>query len=255
MNIATSPAAMAGVSEEEWKTRCDLAALYRLIAHFGWTDLVYTHLSARVPGPHEHFLINQYGVLFNEMRASDLVKVDLDGIIVDQNASGTRAINLAGYTIHSAIHMARPDLTCVIHTHTPAGIAVSCQKQGLLSISQHSMRFHEHIAYHDYEGIALDLAERERLIADLGEHKAMILRNHGLLACGGSIPEAFLRIYFMERSCQAQIQALNTGAELVYPSEEVCQHTAKQTQANRTVDTAWKSALTLIEHTKPDYRT
>src|SRR5277367_6509871 len=181
MNVATMPAALVGCSPEEWQLRCDLAALYRLVAHHRWTDFIYTHLSARLPGPDHHFLINRYGVLFENMRASDLVKIDLDGNVVEDSPQSKR-VNAAGFTIHSAIHMAREDLMCVVHTHTAAGIAVSAQKHGLLPLSQHACKFYNRIAYHGYEGIALDLDERERLVADLGpRHKAMILRNHGLL--------------------------------------------------------------------------
>ncbi len=201
-----------GVSAAEWQIRCDLAALYRLVAHHRWTDFIYTHLSARLPGPQHHFLINKYGVNFHEMRASDLVKIDVDGNVVEEERSlGGGNVNAAGFTIHSAIHMAREDLMCVVHTHTAAGIAVSAQKDGLLPLSQHACKFYGRLAYHGYEGIALDLNERDRLVADLGQHKAMILRNHGLLVGGTSIPEAFLYIYMLERACAAQIDALAGG--------------------------------------------
>jgi ribulose-5-phosphate 4-epimerase/fuculose-1-phosphate aldolase len=256
MNVATSPAAMAGASEEEWRIRCDLAALYRLIAHYRMTDFIYTHLSARIPGPEHHFLINRYGVLFEHMRASDLVKIDLDGNVVEDSPQSKR-VNAAGFTIHSAIHMAREDLMCVIHTHTAAGIAVSAQKQGLLPISQHSLRFYDNIAYHGYEGIALDIDERERLVADLGQHDAMILRNHGLLVGGRTISEAFLNIYYLERACQAQVAAMSGGAELVLPPKEVCEHTAAQFNSTCTdehLEMAWTAALSQIEGGKPDYR-
>ncbi len=208
MNVATLPAALIGCSPEEWQIRCDLAALYRLVAHHRWTDFVYTHISARLPGPDHHFLINQYGVLFHEMRASDLVKIDRHGNVVQEGDTSSRRVNAAGFTIHSAVHLAREDLTCVVHTHTQAGIAVSCMQEGLLPLSQHAMKFYGRIAYHGYEGIALDLDERERLVRDLGQHKAMILRNHGLLVGGRSIPEAFHTIYMLERACAAQVATL-----------------------------------------------
>src|SRR4051812_10634232 len=195
MNIATTPAALAGVSPQEWKIRCDLAALYRLVAHFRMTDLIYTHISARLPGPEHHFLINQYGVMFHEMRASDLVKIDIDGNIVGDQQSGRR-VNAAGFTIHSAIHMAREDLMCVVHTHTQAGMAVAAQKHGLLPISQHALKFYGHLAYHGYEGIALDLDERERLVQDLGQHQATILANHRLPAGGGPGPPGGNNMHF-----------------------------------------------------------
>jgi ribulose-5-phosphate 4-epimerase/fuculose-1-phosphate aldolase len=256
MNVSTRPTQMAGVSAEEWRVRCDLAALYRLVAHHRMTDWIYTHISARLPGPGHHFLINQYGVLFDEMRASDLVKIDLDGNIV-QDGAASRQVNTAGFVIHSAIHMARHDLMCVIHTHTAAGIAVSAQKHGLLPISQHALKFYGHLGYHGYEGIALDIDERTRLVQDLGEHQAMILQNHGLLAAGRTIPEAWHNIYYLERACQAQVQALAGGSELVFPPEEVRRHTAAQFHREGSLEhyeMAWASALRMIEGGRSDWR-
>lgn len=257
MNINVASTSLSGISEEEWKIRCDLAGLYRLLAYYKMTDLIYTHISARVPGPEHHFLINQYGVMFHEMRASDLVKIDLDGNIIGQDAQQSRQVNAAGFTIHSAIHMARPDLMCVVHTHTSAGIAVSAQKHGLLPISQHALKFYGHLAYHGYEGIALDLDERERLVADLGPHKAMILVNHGLLVGGRTIPEAFNYIFFLERACQAQVAALAGGAEVILPPEEVRLHTAAQMNRGPIPDhynSAWEAALRQVSGDAPDYR-
>ena len=257
MNVAARPGA-AGVSVVEWQLRCDLAALYRLVAHFRMTDFIYTHISARVPGPEHHFLINRYGVLFHEMRASDLVKIDLEGRCVDERPESE--VNRAGFVIHSAIHAARPDLACVIHTHTAAGIAVSAQEGGLLALSQHAARFFGRLAYHDYEGIALDTGERERLVADLGANRAMILRNHGLLACGRSIPEAFLEIYFLERACQAQVAAQSGGAALRPMPDAVARRVAEQFAAGSEQGAeahaamAWASALRLVENDRPDYR-
>ena len=256
MNVATTPASLAGVSAEEWKVRCDLAALYRLVAHHRMTDLIYTHISARLPGPENHFLINQYGVLFHEMRASDLVKIDYDGNIVGDDAQ-SRRVNAAGFCIHSAIHMARHDLVCVIHTHTAAGMAVAAQKHGLLPISQHALKFYGNLAYHGYEGIALDLDERDRLVSDLGQHRAMILQNHGLLVAGRTIPEAFNNIYYLERACQAQVAALAGGTELVTPPEAVRLHTAQQFNREGSLEhyeMMWESCLRLVEHDRPDYR-
>ena len=254
MNEATRPAALRGCTEEEWSARCDLAALYRLLAHFGMTDIIYTHLTARVPGTHEHFLINHYGVLFHEMRASDLVKVDCDGRIVEEGARASLRVNAAGFTIHSAIHMARPDLACVIHTHTADGIAVSAQEQGLLPISQHALKFHGRIAYHGYEGIAHNLEERDRLARDLGPHEAMILRNHGLLVGGRTIPQAFHNIYYLERACQSQIRAMAGGVPLHIPPPEVCEHTVGQFDRLPAEHFAffWRSCLRLLE--TDDYR-
>jgi ribulose-5-phosphate 4-epimerase/fuculose-1-phosphate aldolase len=258
MNVVPNKSALQGVSEEEWKLRVELAALYRLVAHFRMTDLIYTHISARLPGPDHHFLINQYGVLFDEMRASDLVKIDLTGKIVDERPGRDFKVNPAGFTIHSAVHMAREDVTFVLHTHTAASIAVSAQKHGLLPISQFALKFYGRLAYHGYEGIALNLDERERLVADLGPHKAMILRNHGLLVAGETAAETFNWIYFLERACQAQIAALSGGSELVYPPEEVCRLTEQQANPrgySEHQELAWNAALRLIERDPIDYRT
>jgi ribulose-5-phosphate 4-epimerase/fuculose-1-phosphate aldolase len=256
MNIETRPTALSGISDEEWQIRCDLAALYRLVAHFRMTDLVYTHLSARLPGPEHHFLINDYDRMFHEMRASDLVKIDTEGRIVDSYGE-SRRVNAAGFTIHSAIHMARPDLMCVVHTHTQAGMAVAAQKHGLLPLTQHALKFYGHLAYHGYEGIALDLDERDRLVRDLGQHQSMILVNHGLLTSGRTIPEAFINIYYLERACQAQVAAMSGGAELVLPPEEVRLHTAAQFNPSNleSCERAWNTSLRLIENDRPDYRT
>ncbi|MCY1281333.1 Methylthioribulose-1-phosphate dehydratase [compost metagenome] len=244
------------IAAEEWRARCELAALYRLIAHFRWTDHIDTHISARVPGEPGHFLINRYGVLFHEMRASDLVKVDYDGDLIDPRFDRD-SINRAGFNIHSAVHAARPDVACVIHTHTAAGIAVSAQEDGLLPISQHALKFHRRLGYHDYEGIALDPDERSRLVRDLGPHMAMILRNHGLLATGRCIAEAFNQIYFLERACQAQVQATAGGQPLRYPPEAVRERVALQEEeanARGMHLLAWESALRLIAQGETDYR-
>ncbi|MFK3798923.1 MULTISPECIES: class II aldolase/adducin family protein [unclassified Pseudomonas] len=241
---------------EEWNARCELAALYRLIAHFRMTDLIDTHISLRLPGAQDRFLINRYGVLFDHMKASDLIVIDYAGNVVGEDADKAE-VNAAGFTIHSAIHKARPDVHCVIHTHTAAGIAVSAQEQGLLPISQHALKFYEKLAYHTYEGVALCLTERERLVADLGPHRAMILRNHGLLAAGRNVAEAFHEIHFLERACQAQIQALAGGSKLIFPSEAVCRLTASQfsddEEGMRYIQTGWNAALTLVASQRDDY--
>jgi ribulose-5-phosphate 4-epimerase/fuculose-1-phosphate aldolase len=246
----------ATIPEEQWALRCELAALYRMIAHFRMTDLIDTHISLRVPGPDHYFLINRYGVLFDHMRASDLVLIDAQGRRVDADY-GDHEVNEAGFVIHSAIHMARADMNCVIHTHTAAGMAVSCQAHGLLPITQHALKFYDKLAYHSYEGVALCLDERERLVADLGPHRAMILRNHGLLAGGRNVAEAFHEIHFLERACQAQIQALAGGSKLTYPSVEVCRLTASQftddEEGLRLIQLAWDAALKLIAHQREDY--
>ena len=207
-----SPGVRGRVSAEEWDIRVNLAACYRLIAMYGWDDLIFTHISARVPGPDEHFLINAYGLLFEEMTASSLVKVDLEGQVVMDTPY---PINPAGFTIHSAVHEARPDAGCVLHTHTRAGVAVSAQAGGLQPISQISLFPFASLAYHDYEGIALNEEEKPRLVADLGDCKFLILRNHGLLTVGQSIPEAFLFMYALETACQTQIAAQSGGTELI----------------------------------------
>jgi ribulose-5-phosphate 4-epimerase/fuculose-1-phosphate aldolase len=255
MNLADIPLAQPGDTTAtpvptEADMRRDLAALYRLVAHFRMTDIIDTHISARVPGPENHFLINRYGVLFHEMRPEDLVKIDMDGQPVDPgDPETTNRVNAAGFTIHSAIHMARHDLACVAHTHTADGMAIACRKSGLLPITQHALRFYNRLGYHAYEGIALDLEERERLVADLGPHKAMVLRNHGLLAAGSTIAEAFVNLYYLERACQAQVKATAAGEELVYPSPEVCERTARQYErptAPAYCQRVWNAALRLL---------
>ncbi|MBY8946211.1 MULTISPECIES: class II aldolase/adducin family protein [unclassified Pseudomonas] len=247
----SKPSAMSHI---EWQSRCELAALYRLVAYYRMTDLIDTHITLRVPGPQRHFLINRYGVAFEKMRASDLVLIDLQGKVVDGQHGGH--VNAAGFIIHSAIHEARPDLHCIIHTHTAAGMAVAAQRDGLLPLTQHALKFYGNLAYHTYEGIALSMQERERLVADLGSHKAMILRNHGLLAAGGSVAAAFHEIYFLERACQAQIQAMSAGVALNIPDEAVCRHTAAQfgrDGIDGIIDLAWQAALSLIDEQRADW--
>lgn len=198
------------MTESEWDTRVNLAALYRLVALHGWDDLVFTHISARVPGPEGHFLINPYGLLFDEITASSLVKIDIDGNIVGPSDHG---INPAGFTIHSAIHGARPDAHFVMHLHADAGVAVAAQKEGLLPLTQHATIILPQLAYHDYEGIALNLDERERLVADLGDKRMMLLRNHGTLAVGQTAGECWISIYYLERACRYQILAQAGGRD------------------------------------------
>ncbi len=260
MNVAPSPAQLKGWSEEEYRIRCDLAALYRLCAYQKWTDWIYTHISARIPGPEPVFLLNRYGVMHHEIRASDLVKIDAKGNPLEEypdwDGKG-RLVNAAGFVIHSAVHMAREDAHFVIHTHTRDGMGVSAQKNGLLPITQHAMKFYGHLAYHGYEGLALDEDERVRLVRDLGQHNAMILRNHGILVCGPTAAQAYDYLYYLERACTAQIAAMSGGAELVIPPKEVCEKAAAQfhrPNAHESWGPAWISALRLIENEKPDYR-
>lgn len=218
------PAIRAQVGEAEWQQRVDLAAAYRLAHHYRWTDQIYTHFTAKVPGT-EQFLINPYGVLFEEVTASCLVKVDLDGrVLLDPSGIG---INPAGFLIHSCVHRARPELACVLHTHSASGLGVAAQKRGLLNLTQHAMRFHRRLGYHDYEGVALDFSEQERLVRDLGAHKAMVLRNHGLLAAGTTIRDAFEQLYYLERACEAQVRAQSGGAELIECDDAVAEKVAQ----------------------------
>ncbi|MEJ7930554.1 class II aldolase/adducin family protein [Ramlibacter sp. AN1015] len=241
------------VSEAEWRQRVDLAAAYRLAHYYRMTDQIYTHLTAKVPQT-DHFLINPYGVLFDEVTASCLVKVDLDGRIVhDPTGIG---INPAGFLIHSCVHRARPDLTCVLHTHTAAGLAVAAQKRGLLMLTQHAMRFYNRLGYHDYEGIALDPSEQERLVRDLGPHKAMILRNHGLLTGGTSIRDAFEQMYYLERACDAQVKALAGGVEVIECAGEVAEKVATvlDRPGRTATETDWPALKRLLDRIDPSYQ-
>jgi ribulose-5-phosphate 4-epimerase/fuculose-1-phosphate aldolase len=219
------PSLKAKVSPEEWEIRVELAAAYRMVAHYGWDDLIFTHLSARIPGPEHHFLLNPYNLMFEEVTASSLVKVDVNGNPVDPTPFIT---NPAGFTIHSAIHMARDDARAVMHLHTPAGQAVAAHSEGLLPLTQTAMLIRGDVAFHDYEGVAVDLSERERLVADLGTKNAMILRNHGTLAVGKNVGECFIRLYYLERACQAQIMALSAGENISQPPQGSPEVTAQQ---------------------------
>ncbi|MGH6673189.1 MAG: class II aldolase/adducin family protein [Xanthobacteraceae bacterium] len=212
------------VSEPEWQTRTDLAACYRLVDLYGMSDLIYNHITARIPGT-GHLLINLYGLLYKEITASSLVKIDVEGNVVAKPDTDYD-INVSGYVIHGAIHKARPDVACVLHTHTRAGMAVSAMTCGLLPLSQTSIRFVGHIGYHDYEGPAIDLEERERLVRDLGPHDAMVMRNHGLLTCGATIQQAFNTMYQLELSCRSQVDTMAARTELTMPGENVLAHTA-----------------------------
>ena len=242
------------VSEEEWKTRVNLAACYRLIAMHGWDDLIFTHISARVPGSHEHFLINAYGLLFEEMTASSLVKVNLDGEIVLETPY---FVNPAGFTIHSAVHAARPDAGCVLHTHTKAGVAVSAQADGLLPISQISLFPFAALSYHGYEGIALNEEEKPRLVADLGSNNFLILRNHGLLTVGAKIPDAFLYMYALETACQTQLMAQSSGAELTLIKPAIVSGIKAQIEAvlkGMGGDLAWPGLLRKLDRKDSSFR-
>ncbi|MDX2101600.1 MAG: class II aldolase/adducin family protein [Alphaproteobacteria bacterium] len=217
------------ISAAEWQVRRDLAAAYQLCARFGWDDLVYTHLSARVPGVADRFLLNPFGLSFAEVTADNLVKIDGKGRLIGSPPYG---VNAAGFTIHAAVHDARPEIDAVIHLHTEAGMSLSMLAEGLLPLSQHALRFYNRIAYHDYEGIALSAAERDRLTASLGSHKAMVLRNHGTLTCGATVAEAFVLMVYLEKSARTQLAALATGRPLTTPTPEVCELTARQFEAD-----------------------
>jgi ribulose-5-phosphate 4-epimerase/fuculose-1-phosphate aldolase len=212
------------VSAREWQTRIDLAACYRLVDHYGMSDLIYNHITARIPDT-EHLLINLYGLLYKEITASSLVKIDLEGNIV-WKPNTDYGINVSGYVIHGAIHKARADVACVLHTHTRAGMAVAAMQCGLLPLSQTAMRFVGNIGLHDYEGPAIDLGERERIVRDLGPHDALIMRNHGLLTCGATIQQAFNTMYQLELSCRSQVDAMAARAELAMPGPNILAHTA-----------------------------
>lgn len=250
-----SPDVRSQVSPEEWETRVKLAACYRLIAHFGWDDLIFTHISAKVPGT-EHFLINPYGKMFHEITASSLVKVDLKGEKVQPSPDD---INPAGYTIHSAIHEVRPDVHCVLHTHTAAGIAVSAQKQGLLPVSQQSLFVLSSLAYHAYEGVALDHDEKARLQHDLGTATFLILPNHGLLTAAPTIEDAFLSMYTLQRACEIQVLAQAGGVELTYVPQQVLDGAKKmvegvlKTNAASGAAIAWNPLIRLLDQRNPGY--
>ena len=242
------------VSAEEWRARIDLAAMYRLTALHQWDDLVFTHISMRVPGPEHHFLINPYGFLFSEITASNLVKINLAGKTVMETPY---FINPAGFVIHSAVHAARQDALCVFHTHTIYGEAVSAQKQGLLPISQHSLLPLSSLAYHDYEGLAVREDEKPRLVADLGNRKAVILRNHGLLTVGRNAAEAFLQMYFLETACRVQILAQSGGSELTTipaPILDGIQAQADAAMKGLGADLVWPALLRKLDRLDPSYK-
>jgi ribulose-5-phosphate 4-epimerase/fuculose-1-phosphate aldolase len=251
------------IPPEEWRARVDLAACYRLHAHYGWTDLIYTHISARVPGAQEHFLLNPFGLMFDEVTASNLVKIDLDGNVI---ASQGHAIHRAGFVIHSAIHAARPDAQCVIHSHTRAGMAVSCLPEGLLNLTQHASFFHGRVAYHDSEGVATDISERERLARDLGNKQVMILRNHGTLVAGQTVAQAFSMMWHLERAMQAQVDVLAMGRSHTILADRLAQkvsdmgyNTPGEVRANGTVNpmgfAEWPALLRLVDRLDPSFKT
>ncbi|MFC4295953.1 class II aldolase/adducin family protein [Novosphingobium tardum] len=247
----------SSASAEEWTVRVDLAASYRLVALYGWDDLIFTHLSARVPGPEHHFLINPYDMMFEEITASSLVKIDVDGNPVVPSA---HPVNPAGFTIHSALHMAREDAHAVMHLHTPAGQAVSAMAEGLLPHTQTAMIARHDIAYHEYEGIATELEERERLVEDLGARNVMILRNHGTLAVGESVAQCFLRLYFLERACDAQVKMLSAGRDGLHNPPQGTPEKVREQSGGPALSVvadrlAWPALLRKLDRIDPSYRT
>lgn len=251
------------LADLEWETRVDLAACYRLVDLFGMCDMHLNHISARVPGQEEHFLINPFGMMYEEITASSLIKIDLAGNII-ANPNPDYSINLPGYIIHSAIHAARPDVGCVLHTHTPAGMAVSSLKCGLLPLTQTAMRF-SRVAYHDFEGIVVDLEEQGRLAANLGDSEVMILRNHGLLAVGATIGAAFANIYRIERACQTQLLTMACNAEISMPPQAVIERANRQLKVSPTPDAKgayrphgsleWPALRRMLDRRDPSYKT
>ncbi len=241
------------VGAAEWQARVNLAACYRICVHYGMTDLIYNHISLKIPGTDNHFLINSFGFLYEEVTASNLVKIDIDGNVLDEDPLD---INPTGFTIHSALHRARPDAVSIFHTHTKAGAAVSAQKHGLLPISQHAMRFHNRVGYHSFDGLALDEKEQSRLAASLGQKNALILSNHGLLTCGKSVRDAFELMYYLEMACRIQIDALSAGSELIFPPDHVRERTAQQFENFDpfVADRDWHALLRKLDRGKENFR-
>src|SRR4051794_136556 len=261
--MAASPIAQNfQIDSREWELRVQLAAAYRIIDHMGWSELIWTHTTVRVPGPEHHFLINPYGLRFDEVRASNLVKIDMDGAIIGDQR---QEINPAGFVIHSAIHMTRPDVRCIMHTHTVAGMAVAALETGLLPISMYALGYFERVGYHDFEGPSLDLEERQRLAANLGDKNVLILRTHGLLTCGETVAQAFVRMYRLERACQVQLAAQATGSRLIIPPRDVCEVSAERSDEflateggkgySRVANPEFDALMRLMDRKDPSYRT
>jgi ribulose-5-phosphate 4-epimerase/fuculose-1-phosphate aldolase len=248
-----TPTVRQRVGEQEWQARVELAAAYRLVAQHGWTNLVNNHISLRVPGTEDQFLINPYGLLYEQITASSLVKIDVNGKKIEESPYD---VNQAGFVIHSAIHMARRDLHCVLHTHTVPGQAVSALDCGLLPLNQAAMRFYKRIGYHDFEGIARDVDERSRIVADLGPHQCLIMRNHGLLTAGADVGEAFHLMYHLVRSCETQMMVLASRQPYSVPPQEVCEKTAGQywRSGRRLGQLDWPALMKRLDVTDPSYR-
>jgi ribulose-5-phosphate 4-epimerase/fuculose-1-phosphate aldolase len=250
--VSTATATTRQISADEWQTRCDLAACYRLVDMFGWSDLINTRITARVPGGDDHFLINPYGLLYEEVTASSLVKLDAGGNKVNPS---DRDVNSGGFAIPGALHRARPKLACVIHTHTVAGCAVSMQKDGLLPLNQHALQVIGDVAYHDYEGTGRNPAERDRLLADFGDRHIMVLRNHGLLIVGESIAAAFIATYRMERACAMQLAFQQSGAAFHPIDDAVVSAARNKVGAARPGDSLeWRALVRKLDRIDPSYR-
>lgn len=252
------PSLRGRVDPAEWQARVDLAAAYRLAAHHGWTDLLNNHISLRVPGTTDQFLINPYGLLYEQVTASSLLKIDMNGKTLQDSPY---PVNEAGFVIHSAIHMARPDLHCVWHTHTVAGQAVSALACGLLPLNQTALIFHKRIGYHDFEGIAEEdnLSERERIVRDLGPHRALVMRHHGLLTAGATVGDAFTHMYYLEKCCATQMQVLASGQPYSVIPEALCERTVRQLEAglgqrHGPRPKAWPALLALVESLDPGFK-
>lgn len=246
----------AHIPEAEWKARADLAACYRMVARLGLDDLIYNHISMRVPGHDDQFLLNPYGFLFGEITASSLVRIDIDGNKLDDTPY---TINKAAFVIHGAIHKAVHDAACVLHTHSDASTAISCQKNGLLPLTQFAMRFYQRQAFHDYEGVAIDMDEQARLIADMGDNRVMLMRNHGIMTLGRTPGEAFMLLYYFERAARIQLDLQASGAELLTPPHEVCEKAARQFWENKgdiliAGEREWPAFLRQLEREGSDYR-
>jgi ribulose-5-phosphate 4-epimerase/fuculose-1-phosphate aldolase len=251
MNQASS--APGAISPAEWQTRIDLAACYRLSALYGWDDVIYTHISAAVPGEPGNYLINPFGDRFDEIRASSLIKIDLQGRILSDT---DRRVNVTGFAIHGAVHAARPDAICVMHLHHPNGIAVGMQEHGLLPLSQHALRFHGQVGYHDYEGLALSAQEQTRLVERLGNNPVLFLRNHGTIVCGRTVAEAFVLMETLDKACGFQLKAQAAGVRLMQPGEAVCRKTHLELLGDGRPEgeLEWPALLRKLDDIDPDYR-
>lgn len=243
----------AAYTDAEWQARLDLAAGFRVADHFGFSDIIWNHITAKISGT-EHFLINRFGLRYDEVTASNLVTIDLDGNVIDPGtAASDEDLNVTGFVIHSAIHAARHDVHCVMHSHSPGGMAVSALKDGLLPMTIDAMEFYNRVAYHDFEGMSTDTDERERMAANLGDNNAMIMRNHGLLTCGATVGAAFMKLYYLERACSVQMQVLASGQAVQLPTPELCEKTAQQAAQFTHGRHEWPALLRLVEARYPDY--